>query len=89
MIGLEKEIELRRTSVLLGRKEPMSYTNIAKIINKTYNTAVNKTKSASFTVEEAVKIYEGLGFKSKNDFEAFKYLFTEQDNQIVNKDVTI
>ena len=79
MIGLEKEIESRKTGGKLKKNDVITYVNISKIINKTYTTVVNKTKNANFSVEEAIKIYEKLGFKSKNDFEAFKYLFTNQD----------
>lgn len=77
MIGLQKQIEARKVGVQLDRKEPISYSNIAKIINKPYVTAKRKVINSTFSVDEAILIYKKLGFKAKNDFEAFEYLFTE------------
>ena len=39
MIGLQKQIEARKVGIQLDRKEPISYSNIAKILNKPYITA--------------------------------------------------
>lgn len=80
MIGLEKQIEARRVGIHLDTKEPISYTNISGIINKPYTTTKRKIKNGTFTVREAIDIYKSLKFKSKNDFEAFEYLFTEQED---------
>lgn len=80
MIGLKKQIEARRVGVNLDMKEPISYTNIARIINKPYTTAKRKIDNGTFTVSEAIDIYKNLKFKAKNDFEAFEYLFTEQED---------
>ena len=79
MIGLERQIEARRVGVHLDTKEPISYTNISNIINKPYPTTKRKIKNGTLTVREAIDIYKGLRFKAKNDFEAFEYLFTEQE----------
>lgn len=79
MIGLEKEIELRRKSKILERNELISYSSIAKIIKKPYNTTKRKIKNGVLTVDEAFDIYNNLNFKAKSEFDAFKYLFTEQD----------
>ena len=78
MIGLQKEIELRKKSKFLDRNEKLTYVNISKIINKVYNTAKRKVETGSFTVDEAIKIFRDVGFKAKSEFEAFEYLFTEQ-----------
>lgn len=80
MIGLEKQIEARRVGINLEAKEAISYTNIASIINKPYTTAKRKIQNGTFTVREAIDIYRNLHFKAKNDFEAFEYLFTEQED---------
>lgn len=77
MIGLKKQIEARKVGVQIDKKEPISYSNIANIINKPYNTVKRKVENGSFTVREAIDIYRSLHFKAKNDFEAFEYLFTE------------
>lgn len=78
MIGLQKEIELRKKSKFLDRNEKLTYVNISKIINKVYNTTKRKVETGSFTVDEAIKIFRDVGFKAKSEFEAFEYLFTEQ-----------
>ena len=78
MIGLQKEIELRKKSKFLDRNEKLTYVHISKIINKVYNTTKRKVETGSFTVEEAIKIFREIGFKAKSEFEAFEYLFTEQ-----------
>lgn len=80
MIGLEKQIEARRIGINLDVKEPMSYTNISKIINKPYTTTKRKIQKGTFTVREAIDIYKSLRFKAKDNFEAFEYLFTEQED---------
>lgn len=79
-IGLKKQIEARRVGIHLDAKEPISYTNIANIINKPYTTAKRKISNGTLTVQEAIDIYKSLKFKAKNDFEAFEYLFTEQED---------
>ena len=78
MIGLLKEIELRKKSKFLDRNEPLTYVNISNIIDKTYNTTKRKIETGDFTVEEAFKIFRAIGFKAKSEIEAFVYLFTEQ-----------
>ncbi len=78
MIGLLKEIELRKKSKFLDRNEPLTYVNISNIIDKTYNTTKRKIETGDFTVEEAFKIFRAIGFKAKSEIEAFEYLFTEQ-----------
>lgn len=78
--GLEKQIEARRMGVLLDKKEPISYSNIALIIHKPYNTTKRKIQNGTLTVAEAIKIYKDLGFKAKSTFDAFEYLFTEQED---------
>lgn len=80
MIGLMKEIELRKKSKFLDRNGQLTYVNISNIINKPYNTVKRKVENGSFTVEEAFKIFRGIGFKSKSELEAFEYLFTEQED---------
>lgn len=79
MIGLEKEIEIRRKSKILERNELISYSSISKIIKKPYNTTKRKIQNGALTIDEAFNIYNSLKFKAKSKFEAFKYLFTEQD----------
>lgn len=81
MIGLKKQIEARRIGIQIGTKEPISYSNVAKIINKSYHTAKRKIDNGSFTVKEAIDIYNGLNFRSKSKFDAFEYLFTEQGDE--------
>lgn len=78
MIGLKKEIEIRKKSLLCDKNEPLSIVNISKIIDKSYNTVKRKLTNGDFTVEEALKIYRGIGFKAKSDIFAIEYLFTEQ-----------
>lgn len=78
MIGLLKEIELRKKSKFLDRNEQLTYVNISNIIHKPYNTTKRKIENGAFTVEEAIKIFRSVGFKAKSEFEAFEYLFTEQ-----------
>lgn len=80
MIGLRNEIDKRMKdgSKQLTRNEPISYAYISKIINKTYNATKTKVKKGKFTVQEALNIFNELNFKTKDKFEAFIYLFTEQ-----------
>ena len=78
MIGLEEQIETRREKNSLKQNSKISYSYIAKRINNDYHTAKRKVQNGSFTVDEALKIYEELEFKPQNNFEAFKYLFTEK-----------
>lgn len=80
MIGLEEQILLRKTGKIMDRYENISYAHISKIINKSHTAVKNKCKKNSFSVTEALKIYECLGFKAKEDFSAFKYLFSEVIN---------
>lgn len=80
MIGLAQEIK-SRTGNVQRRNEEVTTTNIAKIIGVSYNTAVRKLEKNTFTVEEALKIFTVLDFKSKNKFDGFVYLFTEQPNK--------
>jgi hypothetical protein len=77
MIGLKEQIEFRRDGKILNRYEPVSYANISKIINKSHTQTKHKVETNSFSVKEAIKIYEALGFNPKEDYETFKYLFTE------------
>lgn len=80
MIGLQKEMELRKKSKFMDRDAQISYVNISKIINKPYNTVKRKIETASFSAVEAIKIYKTIGFKAKSDFDAFEYLFTNQED---------
>lgn len=78
MIGLLKEMDLRKKSKFTDPMEQLTYVNIANIINKPYNTTKRKIENGTFTVEEAYKIYQTVNFKSKSPLDAFIYLFTEQ-----------
>lgn len=77
MIGLLKEINLLNNSKVM-KNDSLSIVNISKIIDKSYNTVKRKLTNGDFTVEEALKIYRGIGFKAKSDIFAIEYLFTEQ-----------
>ena len=65
----------------MDRYENVSYAHISKIINKSHTAVKAKFKRNSFLVGEAIKIYEELGFKAKDNFEAFKLLFSEVQNE--------
>ena len=78
MIGLQEQIEARRTGKKLNSNEKISYVYIAKILNKPYNTTRRKIENGNLTVEEALKIFNGIGFQSASKFDAFIYLFTNQ-----------
>lgn len=78
MTGLQKEIEKRREGLQLTKNEMVSVSYIGKIIGTSYNTTRRKLENASFSVDEAVKIFNAIPFKTKNKFDAFVYLFTEQ-----------
>lgn len=79
MIGLKKEIEKRKDIMTLKKyNEMVSVANVAKILNIYYNKAKRKIDNGSFTVREALDVFEAIPFKAKDEFEAFKYLFTEQ-----------
>lgn len=77
MIELERQILLRKNGRIVDRHENISYAHISKIINKSHTAVKLRFKKNSFTVSEALKIYETLGFRAKNDYEAFKLLFSE------------
>lgn len=77
MIELERQILLRKTGRIMDRHENISYSHISKIINKSHSAVKSRFKKNSFTVGEALKIYNELNFKAKDDFEAFKLLFSE------------
>ena len=77
MIGLEQQVELRRNGKHLDFNEKVSYSNIGKIIHKTHSQVMTRIKNNSFSVTEALKIYEQLEFRPKNDYNVFKYLFSK------------
>lgn len=79
MIGLEEQIETRREKKILKQNSKISYSYIAKIIDKDYHTAKRKVKTGYFTVEEAIKIYKALEFKPQNNYDVFTYLFMEKN----------
>lgn len=77
MTGLKEQIEMRREGKFLTHHEPVSYSNISKIIKKSHSQTKLKVDKNSFSVKEAVMIYESLGFKPTEDYNTFKYLFSE------------
>lgn len=78
MTGLEIQIEARRMGKkYLDSREDISYTNISKLIGKTYKTTKKQIQENTLSVDDAIKIFKTL-FKAKSKFEAFEYLFTEQ-----------
>ena len=77
MIGLEQQIELRRAGKHLCANEEVSYSYIGKIINKSHSQVKKRIKDNSFSVQEALKIYEALEFKPSKDYNTFVYLFSE------------
>lgn len=78
MIGLEIEIESRRRGRRLD--DPViSFANIARILDKPYLSTRRKIRKGDLTVQEALKIFESINFKCLDKFEAFIYLFTEQE----------
>ena len=80
MTGLQKQIKSRVINNYLPANEKVSYMNIAHIIGCSYNTAKRKVDQNTFTVYEAIDIFNKL-FVAKSKFEAFEYLFTEQPNE--------
>ena len=80
MTGLEKEIEKRREGRTNLSGNFLSYSGISKVIGCSYPTAKRKVRLNSFTVREALTIFERL-FKTSdtNKFDAFTYLFTIQE----------
>ena len=80
MIELERQILLRKNGKIMDRFENVSYAHICKLINKSHTAVKAKFKRNSFSVTEAIAIYEGLSFKAKDNFDAFKLLFSEVDN---------
>ena len=81
MTGLQKQIEDRKTGIYLDRHEKVSYSYIAKIINKTHRNTKSRITKNTLSVEDAIKIYETLDFKPRNSYEVFKYLFTEIEGE--------
>jgi len=77
MIELERQILLRKNGKIMDRNENIGYAHISKLINKSHTAVKAKFKRNSFSITEAIKIYEGLNFKAVNDFEALKTLFSE------------
>ena len=78
MTGLQHEIESRNVGKKRIVNGQISYVGISKIINVSYPTARKKVLDNSFTVEEALKIFNIL-FKANSKFEAFEYLFTKKE----------
>lgn len=78
MTGLQYEIKSRNQ----GRKKMdsgmLTYSGIARIIGTNYPKTKRKIENNSFTVPEALKIFNTL-FKANSKFEAFEYLFTEKE----------
>ena len=78
MTGLQYEIKSRNQ----GRKKMdsgmLTYSGIARILDTNYPKAKRKIENNSFTVPEALKIFNTL-FKANSKFEAFEYLFTEKE----------
>lgn len=78
MTGLQYEIKSRNQ----GRKKMdsgmLTYSGIARILNTNYPKTKRKIENNSFTVPEALKIFNTL-FKANSKFEAFEYLFTEKE----------
>lgn len=80
MTGLGLEIEKRKElSKFIKHNEIISIPNVAKILNVSYNTVKRKIATGDFSVEEALKVFDTIPFKTKDKFEAFKYLFTNQE----------
>lgn len=80
ILGIEIEINKRKKKDKSSKhNELISYSNISKILNKSYNTVKRKIKNKNLTVDEALKIFENINFKYKSKFDAFIYLFTEQE----------
>lgn len=80
MIELERRILANKKGKIMDRFENVSYAHICKLINKSHTAVKAKFKRNSFSVTEAIAIYEGLSFKAKDNFDAFKFLFSEVDD---------
>ncbi len=78
MTGLQYEIESRNKHRQRMDSGPITYAGIARILKTSYPTAKRKIENNSFTVPEALLIFNTL-FKANSKFEAFEYLFTEKE----------
>lgn len=79
MTGLTIEIEKRRNGngYLKG---DISYSGVSKVLGCAYPTAKRKCKKNNFSVSESFQIFNKLFKTTKNnEFDAYKYLFTEQE----------
>ena len=74
MTGLGLEIEKRKElSKFIKHNEIISIPNVAKILNVSYNTVKRKIATGDFSVEEALKVFDTIPFKTKDKFEAFVF----------------
>ena len=76
MTGLQKEIKTRMDGKKRQMNDLISYAGISRLLKISYPTAKRKIENNSFTVSEAIYIFNFL-FNSKEKFEAFEYLFTD------------
>lgn len=76
MTGLQKEIKTRMDGKKRQMNDLISYAGISRLLEISYPTAKRKIENNSFTVPEAIYIFNFL-FNSKEKFEAFEYLFTD------------
>ena len=83
MIGLKKEIEKRKDIMTLKKyNEMVSVANVAKILNIYYNKAKRKIDNGSFTVREALDVFEAI----RSWFPAKHITFAIDDSCLMNKD---
>lgn len=79
MTGLQKELKksmkVKRFDTV--KNTDLTYTGIANLLGLTYPTAKRKVENNSFSIDEAISIYTIL-FAEHNDFNYFKYLFTNE-----------
>lgn len=78
MTGLQYEIESRNKNRKRMDTGMLTYAGIARILDTSYPRAKRKIENNSFTVPEALLIFNTL-FKANSKFEAFEYLFTEKE----------
>lgn len=79
MLGLEIEIDKRKTGKKSNPKEKFSCTYISKLLGKTYMAVNHKINRKSFGFEEALAIFKSIVPEDRQTLDFFIYLFTEQN----------
>ena len=77
MIGLKKELMKVGGTRMMARNNIKSIIGISNLLGCAYGTIKRKIDGNTFTTQESIAILTVLFPEMENNFEFYKYLFTE------------